>query len=332
MHPLDNPNAVPSNAFESVTLSSLAKHVETHAPHDVVLHRGQPRPNKEFIVKGPIRTPTPRRPSELPEPGKLNIHLILGRKIGHGRVARVYEATVDYAKSSPELQQLVLPPLVVKVSRRYDARHLAKEAYYYDEMECLQGSVIPRYYGFFQSTIPVDWNFGPWRRDSIVRGSRRSVDSDTESEFDDDDYSPRPNVPEEEYSSDEEPPPPPPVTPTKVSILIMERLGGLMPLGKPLPEDIIDDITSLYSNLSHLAVDHVDIRYYNILRAPPSDSPLPSLPAPFTQRTYEWRIVDFKNSYKTNRSMVVFDGYYEGYVERLLTNLPYNDIWEPWDF
>lgn len=180
--------------------------------------------------------PPARRPSQLPEAGKLKLHLSLGRKIGHGRVARVYEAVVDHVSSSSELQGMVLPPLVVKVSRSHDARQLAREAYYYDEMECLQGSVIPRYYGFFEATIPGNWDFGPWRRDPIVRGSRQCAHSDTESEFEDDDYRPRFDAADQDYSSDEEPPLPPPSVPTKVSILVMERLGDLMPLGKPLPD------------------------------------------------------------------------------------------------
>lgn len=173
-------------------------------PLNVTLHRGQPRPNKEFILKGSIckgLPPPTRLPSQLPEPGKLKLQLSLGRKLGYGRVARVYEATVDYANSSPELQQMALPPLVVKVSRRYEAKQLVREACYYDEMECLQGSVIPRYYGLFRSTIAPGWNLDPWRRDP-VRGSRRSNPQE-----------------DDEQSSDEEEVPPPP---TKLSILVME--------------------------------------------------------------------------------------------------------------
>lgn len=91
-----------------------------------------------------------------------------------------------------------------------------------------------------------------------------------------------------------------------------------------------DELVSLYSNLGRLGVDHVDIRYYNILRAP-SKSPLPSLPSPFTQRTYEWRIVDFNKSYKSNETLTGFHYYYKSYLHRLLINLPWKDIWEPWD-
>lgn len=201
-------------------------------PLDVILHRGQPRPNKEFILKGPIckgLPPPTRLPSQLPEPGKLKLQLSLGRKLGYGRVARVYEATVDYANSSPELQQMALPPLVVKVSRRYEAKQLVREAYYYDEMECLQGSVIPRYYGLFRSTIAPDWNLDPWRRDP-VRGSRMSNPQE-----------------DDEQSSDEEEVPPPP---TKLSILVMERLGGRMPLGEELPEDL--EYVASHHSIPHL--------------------------------------------------------------------------------
>ncbi|KAK7681692.1 hypothetical protein QCA50_015039 [Cerrena zonata] len=299
MHPLDPPNAVAANAFESVTFVDIAKHSVSGESPNVDFERGQPQPNEEFILTGPIckGRPAPlRRPSELPEPGTLKLQLSLGRKLGSGRVARVYEATVDYANSSPELQQMILPPLAVKVSRRYDARHLAKEAYYYDEMECLHGSVIPRYYGFYQTEIPPDLELRPWKRDSVRSKSKRT---------------PRP---------------------TKLSILIMERLGGLMPLGEDLPDDLEDELNSLYSNLCTLGVDHDDIRYYNILKAPPSDSLLPSLPSPLTQRTYEWRLIDFNKACKSNNVQSCFENYYWTYLHRLLYNLPWNDIWEPWHF
>ena len=87
----------------------------------------------------------------------------------------------------------------------------------------------------------------------------------------------------------------------------------------------------MYADLARLGVDQNSIRYYDILRAPePGSTPLPSLPSPFTQRTYEWRIIDFDGAYKSNRCASLFAGRNGGYLHRLLHNLPWGDIWEPW--
>ena len=56
----------------------------------------------------------------------------------------------------------------------------------------------------------------------------------------------------------------------------------------------------MYADLGMLGVDHVDIRWQNILSAPVSPPALPGLPSPFTHRTFRWRLVDFTNSVESN--------------------------------
>ena len=88
----------------------------------------------------------------------------------------------------------------------------------------------------------------------------------------------------------------------------------------------------MYADLARIGVDQDDLRYYNILRAPaPKSSPLPSLASPFTQRKYNWRIIDFDRGCKSNAVAEVFACKNNGYLDRLLINLPYGDIWEPWE-
>jgi hypothetical protein len=67
-----------------------------------------------------------------------------------------------------------------------------------------------------------------------------------------------------------------------------------------------DQIYGLYRELAYLSIAHRDIRYYNILHAPPNPSS-PSLPvsfqhkkSPFTNRTYKYRLVDFDRSRRIN--------------------------------
>ena len=56
----------------------------------------------------------------------------------------------------------------------------------------------------------------------------------------------------------------------------------------------------MYADISTLGVDHVDIRWQNILYAPVSPPGLPGLRSPYRHRTYRWRIVDFTSSVETN--------------------------------
>ena len=92
------------------------------------------------------------------------------------------------------------------------------------------------------------------------------------------------------------------------------------------------ELKTMYADLARLGVDQDDLRYYNILRAPArGSSPLPSLSSPFTQRTYRWRIVDFDRACKSNVEREVAACKNDGYLDRLLINLPYGDIWEPWE-
>ncbi|CAL1706326.1 unnamed protein product [Somion occarium] len=355
---------VPANAFSNVVLSGVAKDVPSSTPRDIILTGGKPRPNKPFMLDGYTSRPPKRLPSRLPPPGNMKLHLAIGNKIGRGRVARVFEATVDLDKSSPELASMALPPLVVKISRREDAKKLAREAYYYEEMECLQGSVIPRFYGLFEATIPPEVEFVPWVYDKFNPTTRRYDDSGSESEeeredtsdddSDDDDggsfeddnndddksnADPDGDDDSEDYHSDSDDDdernrdndPPVVPRPTLVSILVLERVGGRMPIGQRLPPALLEELDEMYSDLAKLGVDHVDIRYFNILRAPEPLPDLPSLPSPFTQRTYNWRLVDFDNSFKTNRPLNMWFGYYHCVLDRLLANLPYGDIYEPWE-
>ena len=61
--------------------------------------------------------------------------------IGGGRVGKICEAVVKYNASSQETRGMLLPPLIAKVSRPWKTDALAREGFYYEELEYLQGSV-----------------------------------------------------------------------------------------------------------------------------------------------------------------------------------------------
>ncbi|KIM83992.1 hypothetical protein PILCRDRAFT_87905 [Piloderma croceum F 1598] len=100
-----------------------------------------------------------------------------------------------------------------------------------------------------------------------------------------------------------------------VSVLVLERVGGHLTMPKKLSdEDKLlvgnltidvnrDQIYGLYRELAYLSIAHRDIRYYNILYAPPSLSlpvPFQHKKSPFTNRTYKYRLVDFDRSRRIN--------------------------------
>ncbi|KAI0030983.1 hypothetical protein K488DRAFT_71785, partial [Vararia minispora EC-137] len=75
----------------------------------------------------------------------------LGKYQGGGRVGVVFALEDVEVVGMPD--GFSLPPLVVKVARRDRVGSLAREAWFYDEMECIQGSVIPRCYGWFELVL-----------------------------------------------------------------------------------------------------------------------------------------------------------------------------------
>ena len=123
----------------------------TFAPKERKRHCAFPRtksvPNPPYIstwhrVRGP--EPPARDAPKLPPPGNLRLALTLGSSIGEGHSSVVFAATVDLARSSPEIGSLAIP-LAVKVSRPVVYEDLQHDAFYYEEMAYLQGVMVPRF-------------------------------------------------------------------------------------------------------------------------------------------------------------------------------------------
>ncbi|KAL4245663.1 hypothetical protein ABKN59_009522 [Abortiporus biennis] len=93
----------------------------------------------------------------LPPPGRLSLHARLGTMLSQGRVGAVYRECYIHRND----QGFSIPPLVAKIANPLHAGDLAKEAAMYQEMLCLQGSAIPRCYGFFKFRRLGSFDFGP---------------------------------------------------------------------------------------------------------------------------------------------------------------------------
>lgn len=135
----------------------------------LILSRVSPEPVRPFIflAMDDSYPPAPSpRPSSLPPPDHLQLELTLASKLGSGRVGHVYALDDSKTKiSAPSNSDVFMHPLVVKVGGRDTSLSidLAKEAWNYGEMECIQGVAIPRCYGFFQARLPEDgMQVKPW--------------------------------------------------------------------------------------------------------------------------------------------------------------------------
>lgn len=146
--------------------------------------------------------------STMPSPGAVELNLCIGEKIGSGRTGIVYAAVPD-AEYDVDGVASRYPPLAVKVAKLGRRRFLARDAWFYEELECFQGSSIARCYGFFDAVLPAGEDLLPWR-EALVDDIDSDEDEAKAATWD-------------------------PLHPKVVTILVLERLGDRIPLGKPLP-------------------------------------------------------------------------------------------------
>ncbi|KAF9505046.1 hypothetical protein BS47DRAFT_580813 [Hydnum rufescens UP504] len=284
------------NAISLLTVHGLITDTEgTDIP--IVLHRTVPpldlvpflKLDEHFPPEDALGPFTPRPPSTLPERGDLHVQLILGEEKGWGRSSFVHE--------------------VARSKRRAE---IAREAWFYDELECLQGVVLPRCYGWFEAELAEGQSLGP-----STRATRRS--SDSESSNPEWRFKKSKQLTEMSHSR------------SYVSVLLLEKMGGKLPIGVPLGDDLVKGIYDMYGEIAELGVDHRDIRYSNMLAAPQGPTILPSVPSPFTGRIYTHRMIDIESCEKTNGEAWLLTDWQASWVHSIVNNLPDGCIIEPWD-
>jgi len=170
----------------------------------------------------PVRVtiPSPLHSSRLAE-----LNGTLTRLIGNGRSGAVY--ALELSTLSTGLHSV--PPLVVKFALRKRNKDMLREAWFYDELQSLQGTVVPRCYGYYEAKVPPNCTVIPWK---TVEDRDREINS---GEFDDDMYAERgtfnsihqlslARFDEEEYAT----------------ILLLEALGEpFLPIRQPISEEIM---------------------------------------------------------------------------------------------
>lgn len=116
-----------------------------------------------------------------------NLTIKLGECIGHGRSGLIFKVQVEPVSQGPSASSpsgssgssgistpstmVRPPPLVAKIGRQHFNKWLLREAWFYEEMQSLQGVVIPRCYGLYSARIPrpsghdhdhASGSFVPW--------------------------------------------------------------------------------------------------------------------------------------------------------------------------
>ncbi|KAJ3894208.1 hypothetical protein GG344DRAFT_41646, partial [Lentinula edodes] len=137
------------NSISKVVLLDVVQNVQTGVfvplhlnriklPDDLIRPHEVPEGFESYYLK----EAPPRPPSSLPPPGSITLETNLSTFLGSGRTGIVYSLEnailSDPAQFSPEL--------VFKFARLHRCADLHREAWFYEEMECLQGVAIPRCY------------------------------------------------------------------------------------------------------------------------------------------------------------------------------------------
>lgn len=193
-------NAVSSNS-SSFPLSSSCTHFDSDAISlPLVFEKQSPLPpdlvKPVWVDEEPTRPmPVRRLRTKVPNPVDTGTHhahdlpsnltIKLGECIGHGRSGLVFKVQVEpvapvapVETSSPSGSSRIstpsttaLPALVAKIGRQHFNKWLLREAWFYEEMQSLQGLVIPRCYGLYSALIPrpsghdhdhASGSFVPW--------------------------------------------------------------------------------------------------------------------------------------------------------------------------
>jgi len=229
-----------------------------------------------------------RRPAADPSPPDVVMDLALGGVLGQGRTGTVF--AVDVIAQPPNIY---VPPLALKICHSNRGEFLAREAWFYDELQDLQGVSIARFFGWFEAEFDercLDQLLNP-----NLAEARIAISPDLDDDSDEDvlhswllgAFS------QELYNSI--------CSDTGITVLLLERLGDAVPVieDQKVPDDIQRELRDVFHELDDFGIQQLDVRTTNILRAPACPPGLPGIPSRLTNRVYNWRLIDFELARKT---------------------------------
>ncbi|RDB20628.1 hypothetical protein Hypma_012255 [Hypsizygus marmoreus] len=218
----------------------------------------------------------------------IHLEFTLDKHIDSGKSGIVNSTTLS-SLSSPAHAMV---PFVVKFAVRKRNKNLLREAWFYDELQSLQGSTIPRCYGYFEGELPEGCTFAPWKTVEDLRGEKNY--EELEDKYFDALYGAFNPAYRSTLARFE--------TAACVTVLLLEPLGGpFLEWGMKAAEldKAITQVRIAYRDISQLGVHHGDVRRPNILAVTKSST---SNPSPISGETYPFRIIDFEWAQKSDYS------------------------------
>ncbi|KAF8530525.1 hypothetical protein BU17DRAFT_36171 [Hysterangium stoloniferum] len=310
----------PQNAFSSIQIEGLLKKNDQNVM--LTCKRGVSIPANLLYDTSPRVRPDGfwvRPPSKLPAPGNGTLRVIVKEQLGKGRVGTVYSVDIISPEERPHI-----PPLVIKVSDRYRSAKLAREAWFYEEMEHLQGVSIGRCYGFFQVELTEEYEVPNWRKISEESAEEADEEERFINSWDDLEDERRRRL------AAMTPNPAAHLTFVRkhhlISVLVLEQLGDHLPVGVTL-EGIEQDVYDLHEDLGMLGIEAVDVHWRNILEASQTTE---KLVCPYHDYQHNWRLIDFDLAQKTDRQMKLAAGCAHSFLRTLFSNLVEGHIVD-WD-
>lgn len=188
-------------------------------------------------------------------------------------------------------------------------KNLLREAWFYDELQSLQGASVPRCYGYFHAILPAKWTIVPWQDHGNEINDAELTDESFKllGEFN---MSYRPVLARFERGQ-------------CLGLMLLECLGEPFlkeRSGAPIPDGIIQSIYKAYADLGFLGIEHGSVRPPNILRVIPNANQ-PSLTSPFSDLTHDFRLVDFESARKTNGTIMATGLTHASLLETMLDEL-----------
>ncbi|EJD50964.1 hypothetical protein AURDEDRAFT_160107 [Auricularia subglabra TFB-10046 SS5] len=267
-------DATQDDAFQWVTL-------QRH--HELPSEAAPPLPDSEMreIFSDICVDPVPRPEIHRVEHGPVSIAFDVGDVLGSGASGVVCAVENVRVLSGPA--NTSLPPLAVKIAKSYRAMDVVRESWAYDELECLQGVAVPRYYGLFTLTLLESQRPKTW-----TKPYERNVEHapSIPPELSGKDFTHDSIHPELRRYADVN---------NVLVLLLIERMEELDFNALPYHEDVAD----VFNELAYVSMDvAADMGIRHVMRPLPVPPGFPGLPSPFTQRIHSLRVVDLNLAIK----------------------------------
>ncbi|KAF8503189.1 hypothetical protein JB92DRAFT_2970786 [Gautieria morchelliformis] len=301
---------IPSNAFSSLIIGGLTKINGVQVP--LMLSKTISKPAKPVLARVEANAtvgglPPVRPPSKLPPPCNLSLQVSLEpERLGYGRVGSVYPLRID------DTNQCALPSLVIKVAARRRSDDLAREAWFYEEMEDIQGVAIARCYGFFTAEIEQNSEVLDWAAsDADYDEEEVDVRDEASQKFSWEVVLKR-NEEREKLRQEREAKRDRIIKSTRANPASKDS-GDVIPMGVSV--GILK-----FRHGSDSGIEHMDIPMEKYLAAPAIDQ----------RHKHQWRVVDFDLSRKSNFH-ISYRILCDGWLQTMLDGLEEGYVVEPWD-